>query len=70
MARIADLTDVTDEVIERAVEWYAHTDVPPTFRRLNPLAVRTAIKLAGGDWRRCVANEDGSITVANRPVWT
>lgn len=71
MAKIRDLTEVTDAMLERAAKWYLENDVPPAFRKLDPRVLRTAKKLADGDWHRCTINDKqpDSITVHNHPVW-
>lgn len=43
---------------------------PTTVVAVDPVALRAAQNLAGGDIRRLVLNRDGSITVLNRPRGT
>lgn len=38
-----------------------------TTTRISPATMASAVELAGGDLRRLVLNDDGSVTVLNRP---
>ena len=63
------LADASDAVIDDAVAWYQKTRMPVAFREAHPKAREIAEKACEGDWRRCVLNDDWSITIYNRPRW-
>lgn len=66
---VEQVTDVHDQVIEKAVTWYRHTRMPKAFRTAHPRVIEEVERICDGDWRRCVIEQDGSIVVHNRPVW-
>ena len=69
MAKVRDLTSLSASVIADAAVWYVENRVPVAFRSLPPKVLREAYRLADGDWRRCVTDDDGQIVVYNRPMW-
>lgn len=69
MAAIGDIVRLTKN-IERDSGWYNKHRVPAAFRTCHPHVIARAALASGGDWFRCVADADGSITVYNYRVWT
>jgi hypothetical protein len=71
VATVSQSAMLDDAIIQRAAAWYSkQSAVPPAFRGCSPLVLREAKRIAKGDWRRCVVDDDGSITVHNNPVWS
>lgn len=70
MATIASAAYLTQKMIDEAVDWYIQTRVPRRFVGAHPLVLARAKAIAGGNWQRCVLDEDGSITIYNHPQWT
>lgn len=69
MSHLAATVTLNAAVTERAARWYAAHPVPHAFEGLPPRVRSAAQRLAGGDWQRCVLNEDGSVTVHNHQMW-
>lgn len=69
MVRIYESTNLADVMQTRAAEWYKRNVLPRAFRNTDPKILLHAAKLADGDWRRCIIEDDGSITVCNNQVW-
>jgi hypothetical protein len=71
MVAIGDSTGVNDKLLSSALAWYEQRarQVPSGLRDVDPRAVRSAYRLAGGVWNRCVADGPRSVIVHNRPVW-
>lgn len=63
----AELADLS---IAQMAAWYAQPSVPPAFRGLPARMLAVLEAACGGDWRRCVLDKDGSVTVYNSPTWT
>jgi len=61
--------EVADSAIEAMAAWYARQHVPPAFRGLPQPVLAVLEAACGGDWRRCVVDADGSVTVYNHPSW-
>lgn len=70
MPKFHDLSSLSAAVTADAAQWYTENRVPVAFRHLPPKVVREAYRLADGDWRRCVTDDDGQIVVYNQPMWT
>jgi len=68
--RVMQSVQLADDVIRDAVKWYQDNPIPQAFRDLHPAVLRTVTRISGGDWQRCVRNEDGSVTVHNTRRWT
>jgi hypothetical protein len=64
-----DVVRLANKIEKDAVNFYLQKRVPVAFQRLHPLIVARAHLESGGDWRRCVADNDGTITVYNHPMW-
>jgi len=69
MPRIARTTNLVPAVVDSMAEWYAENRPPSAFRSVDPLVLKKAARLAGGDWQRCLTDGDGSIVVCRRKVW-
>lgn len=69
MPRMSDVMTLDGATEAAAVAWYADERVPPAFARCHPLVVAQARRLSGGDWRRCVLDDAGSIVVHHSPMW-
>lgn len=70
MPKLRDLSSLGPSITVDAARWYSENRVPVAFRHLPPKVIRQAYRLAGGDWRRCVTDDDGQIVVYNHPMWT
>lgn len=66
--KLADVTDVTDEMISRALAYYNSADAKH-FAKVDPRVITKALELAGGNWRRLVKESPTAVTVHNRPMW-
>ena len=69
MPTLADLTRLADEVIDRAAAAYDPDRVPDAFAAMPAAMLTWAWGASGGNWRRCVTDPDGSLTVLNHPAW-
>lgn len=70
MVRVGEVVSLARTIERDAVRWYADNSVPNAFRGLNPMVLAEARLLCGGDWSRCVIDDDGSVTVYNHAMWT
>lgn len=69
MDRFSDVMRLSEQIQADAVAFYQSARVPRAFRRAAPMILARAAIECGGDWTRCVIDDDGSITVYNRPQW-
>ena len=69
MATVGEIARLADELIAQAKEFYGRTPMPETFAHVHPLILREARRRCEGDWRRCVLNPDGTITVHDKIMW-
>lgn len=69
MARVGESTGIHDKVEKHAASWYEQRRIPEAFKNQHPLVLDKAEELCDGDWRRCVVDEQGVLTVYNRPMW-
>ena len=70
MPTLGDVMKLGRRIEKDATGWYSAHRVPEAFRRAHPMVVARAALESGEDWRRCVIDDDGSITVFNHIVWT
>jgi hypothetical protein len=70
VAMVAQQADVVDKTVAVMAAWYSTHHVPAVFRGTDPLILKWAERLSGGDWRRCVTDDGGvTIVVHNMAVW-
>jgi hypothetical protein len=68
---IGKVTGLNDKFIEEAAAWYAQkgNDIPAPFRKVDKRILRRVSQIAKGDWHRCVIEDNGAVTVHNKPMW-
>ena len=70
MPTIRDSVVITTGLLDKAASWYEEEDVPAAFQNLHPSVLKTAYKLAAGNWHRCVLGKDNrSLVVYYRIMW-
>jgi hypothetical protein len=70
VATIGEITDLDVRAIEQAKRWYAEQPMPDTFAHVPSVIRRRAHRMAGGDWRRIVLDQDGvSLVVHDQIMW-
>jgi len=67
MRLIHQITAVGDKVLAAAVAQYG--ELPKALKKAHPMVLTEALELAGGNFHRITAEEDGSLIVWNYPVW-
>jgi hypothetical protein len=63
------LADQVDLFTADLAKWYNDHQVPRAFHMAHPKVVTAAGQLCNNNWRMCVIDADGSITVYNRSQW-
>lgn len=69
MPKAIKTIQISERTLEEAAEWYKVHRVPKAFSGLHPMLLDYVRRASGGDWRRCVKDKDGSVTIYNNPVW-
>ncbi len=69
MAQLGEIARVRDDIIDGAVQWYREMPMPEAFQACHPAVIRRAKRMCGGDWRRCVLDNDGGIVVHKKIMW-
>lgn len=70
MPTLGEVMNLGARIERNATDWYTVHRVPVAFQRAHPMVLARAALESGEDWRRCVIDPDGSITVFNHAVWT
>jgi hypothetical protein len=65
--KVRQVVTLPEHTLRGLAAWY--TALPAPLAQSDRRVLRKALRLAGGDPRRCTAEPDGSIIVWNRPVW-
>jgi hypothetical protein len=63
------LRDQVTLASDNLAKWYQEHQIPQAFQDHHPMVLVAVERISGGDWRRCVTDDDGSITVYNYRVW-
>lgn len=69
MVRVDQSAAPAEQLLSQSVRWYGELRVPQAFRGLPGPVLDHLIAVTGGDWRRCVIDEDGVVMIYNGPAW-
>lgn len=69
MTQVKASATLADGLIAGSADWYAGRRIPKEFAGLPRSVLDHLIAETGGDWRRCVVEQDGTVTVYNAPIW-
>ena len=67
--RLRERALIHPDYLVKSAEWYAKPRAPIGLKEARPALLRHAELACGGDWRRVVMDEDGSLTILNKPAW-
>lgn len=65
--KVLEVAGLSERTLRDLAAWYS--TLPAPLAAVDRRVLRKALSLAGGDPRRCTAEQDGSVIVWNRPVW-